>query len=124
MKGTKGKATTERARHLRTGSSGAEKLFWTKARNRQLAGWKVRRQVPLGPYIVDFYVDELKAVIELDGDQHGEGLHSLRDAARDKWLQQNGYAVMRVWNRDFFADLDGTLDIVCRWLNELKDDRQ
>lgn len=118
----KHKATIERARELRSGNSGAEKLFWTKVRNRQLGGWKLRRQAPLGPYIVDFYVDELKAVIELDGDQHGEGLHSLRDAVRDRWLEKNGYAVMRIWNRDFFKDVDGTLDAVCRWLDGLKDE--
>lgn len=116
----KHKATIERARELRSGHSGAEKLFWSKARNRQLGGWKVRRQAPLGPYIVDFYIDELKAVIELDGDQHGESEHSLRDAARDKWLELNGYAVLRLWNRDFFKDVEGTLDMVCRWLDGLK----
>lgn len=118
------KATVERARELRSGHSGAEKLFWTKARNRQLGGWKVRRQAPLGPYIVDFYVDELKAVIELDGDQHGETFHSLRDTARDKWLEMNGYSVLRIWNLDFFGDLGGTLDMVCRWLSEVADERK
>ncbi len=117
------KATVERARELRSGHSGAEKLFWTKARNRQLNGWKIRRQSPLGPYIVDFYIDELKAVIELDGDQHGETFHSLRDVARDKWLEMNGYCVLRIWNRDLFGDVDGTLDMVCGWLDGLKDEK-
>lgn len=117
------KATVERARELRRGHSGAEKLFWTKARNRQLGGWKIRRQAPLGPYIVDFYADELKAVIELDGEQHGETFHSLRDAARDKWLEKNGYSVLRIWNRDLFQDVHGTLDMVCGWLDGLKDER-
>ncbi len=118
----KHKATVERARELRSGDSGAEKLFWARVRNRQLGNWKFRRQAPIGPYIVDFYVDELKAVVELDGDQHGETVHGLRDVARDKWLELNGYSVFRVWNRDFFADTSGTLDFVCRWLDELRNE--
>lgn len=116
------KSKIERARALRQGHSGAEKPFWSRVRNRQLGGWKFRRQVPLGRYIVDFYVDEVKAVVELDGDQHGEDMHQVRDAVRDRWLEQNGYAVKRLWNRDFFADVNAALDDVLFWLNHLNDE--
>ena len=106
----KQKATTERARELRRNQSNAERLFWSKVRNRQLAGWKFKRQVPLGPFIVDFYVDEAKAVIELDGDQHGRDDHPARDAARDEWLENNGYVVIRFWNNELYDNAEGVFD--------------
>jgi very-short-patch-repair endonuclease len=37
---------------------------------RQIAGYKFRRQRPVGPYIVDFVCLERKLVIEVDGGQH------------------------------------------------------
>jgi len=57
---------------------------------------KFRRQVPIGPYIVDFYCAEKKLIIEVDG-----GIHALRqtyDAQREAFLHQNGYTVVRVKN--------------------------
>ena len=49
----------DRAKELRRDATDAEKLFWRYLRNRQLAGFKFRRQVPKGNYIVDFLCEEL-----------------------------------------------------------------
>jgi very-short-patch-repair endonuclease len=48
----------------------AEKLLWARLRNRQLAGYKFRRQHPIGPFIVDFVCLEKKLLVEVDGGQH------------------------------------------------------
>ena len=60
----------------------------------------VHRQKPLGIYIVDFYIATSRLVIELDGSQHYEEPHRLKDTERDAWLQNAGYTVLRYSNAD------------------------
>jgi hypothetical protein len=65
-----------RARTMRGAPTDAELRFWRLLRDRRLYGIKFRRQVPLGPYIVDFLCVGAKLIVEADGSQHAE---SLRD---------------------------------------------
>ena len=58
---------------------------------------KFTRQLPIGPYIVDFACRQAKLVVEIDGGQHAQ---SERDMVRDRWLADQGWAVFRVWNSD------------------------
>lgn len=82
---------TPLARDLRQQMTDAERFLWSRLRRRFL-GAKFRRQVPLGPFIVDFACMRSKLVIEVDGGQH---LESSTDAARDWWLAENGFRVLR-----------------------------
>jgi len=59
--------TFEKAKELRTNQTAAEELLWKKLRNKQLNGFKFRRQHPLMQFIADFYCYEKKLVVELDG---------------------------------------------------------
>ena len=61
---------TDRARALRATQTEVEGLLWGRLRNRRLWGWKWKRQVPRGPYIVDFFCADAALVVELDGSQH------------------------------------------------------
>jgi len=61
---------TKTARNLRINSTEVEKKLWYNLRNKQLHGYKFRRQYPIGNYIVDFTCISLKLVVELDGGQH------------------------------------------------------
>jgi len=88
--------TLDTARDLRHRSTDAEAELWFHLRAGRLLGLKFRRQHPLPPYVVDFYCDSLKLVIELDGSQHGEDV----DAARTATLQRQGLTVIRFWNHD------------------------
>jgi len=63
-------AGTERARSLRRNQTTVELKLWRFLRNRQLGGYKFRRQAPRGRYIVDFLCDDAKLIVELDGVQH------------------------------------------------------
>ena len=72
--------SVSRARQLRKQSTDAEKILWRHIRSRQLAGYKFRRQAPIGKYIVDFLCYEQKLVIEIDGGQHQ--LRSKSDSER------------------------------------------
>lgn len=59
-----------------------EKLLWRLLRSRQLSGVKFRRQHPFGLYMLDFYCDELKLVIEVDGGQHYQDDNAIKDRQR------------------------------------------
>ena len=57
---------------LRQNATDAEKLIWSKLRNRQLGNFKFRRQTPVSDYIVDFGCESAKVIVELDGEQHAD----------------------------------------------------
>lgn len=97
---------TARARDLRQSMTEAERKLWFALRDRRFRGLKFRRQVPIGPFIVDFFCVEAKLVIEADGGQHSE---SPQDAARDAWLRAQGLVVLRLWNDHILRDLSGSL---------------
>lgn len=98
------------ARNLRKKSTKAENLLWQNLRNRQLEGFKFRRQQPIGTYIVDFINFEKGIVIEIDGGQHA--LLKDKDKQRDAWLNEEGFKVLRFWNNDVFENLDGILQVI------------
>ncbi len=60
----------------------------------------VHRQKVLGKFIVDFYTASAKLVIELDGSQHYENSHLLRDKQRDSYWNSIGCTVLRYSNED------------------------
>ncbi len=100
------------ARDLRANQTNAEKIFWRRVRGRGLGDLKFKRQVPIGNYIADFFVDEARLVVELDGDQHGFDKGLARDAVRDAYLRSEGYEVLRIFNRDVYERLADVLDQV------------
>jgi very-short-patch-repair endonuclease len=65
-----------------------------------MLGLKFRRQHVLQGFIVDFYCAELQLVVELDGSPHQEGSQAEYDAARSAWLENAGYRVIRIRNKD------------------------
>lgn len=103
---------TARARTLRRDATEAETVLWRLLRHRRLGGIKIRRQVPLGPYVADFVCLERRLVIEADGGQHG----AATDAARDAWLAANGFRVLRLWNHDILGNREGMLAVIARAL--------
>jgi very-short-patch-repair endonuclease len=94
-----------RARYLRHTMTPAERKLWLALRNRQLMGLKLRRQVPIGPYIADFYCADHRLIIEADGGGHG----GFCDTARDHWLSDNGFLVLRLRIADILSNLPGCL---------------
>ena len=97
-----------RAKQLRDHMTDAERKLWRALRSRSI-GPKFRRQVPLGPYIVDFICFQSKLIVEVDGGQHAA---SARDAVRDRYFVERGYRVMRFWNNDVLRNLEGVLTAI------------
>ena len=101
---------TARARQLRKDSTRAESILWKHLRNRQLEGHKFRRQVPLGQYILDFVCFERRLIVEIDGGHHqGQAAY---DDERTKWLESQGFRVLRFWNNDVLGHPDGVAQAI------------
>src|SRR4051812_2783846 len=98
------------AKKLRTDSTDAERLLWSRLRAKRFFGSKWKRQHPMGNYIVDFICFEMQIVVELDGSQHATACDE--DATRDAWLQSEGFAVLRFWNNEVFENLEGVLTTI------------
>jgi len=84
----------------------AERKLWQLLRSRQLGNVKFRRQVPIGPWIVDFVSFEQRLIVEADGGQHNE---NIKDTARDADLNSRGFQVIRFWNNEILANAEGVL---------------
>ncbi len=88
----------------------AEILLWRHLRLRQFAGYKFRRQRPVGPYIIDFVCLEKRLVIEVDGGQHSE--QRSYDARRDAWLKEEGFHVLRFWDHEVLARVESVKQVI------------
>jgi very-short-patch-repair endonuclease len=91
------------ARRLRRESTDAERRLCLVLRDRRLAGYKFRRQRPIGPYVVDFVSIRYRLIVEVDGSQHAD---SIADARRTAWLERYGWRIIRVWNNEVSGNSD------------------
>ncbi|MFS8836186.1 DUF559 domain-containing protein [Synechococcus sp. WC101] len=87
-----------RARQLRREATTAESLLWELLRDRRLLGRKFRRQHPIGQFIADFFCDDARLIIEIDGAVHREPTQQERDRLREEILREHGFAILRFTN--------------------------
>ncbi|HKX04655.1 MAG TPA: DUF559 domain-containing protein [Methylomirabilota bacterium] len=102
------------ARGLRRRQTDAERRLWARLRDRRLLGAKFARQVPIGPHTVEFCCREVKLVVELDGGQHA--LQVTYDVERTAFLTHLGYRVVRFWDNDALANIEGVLQRIAEAL--------
>jgi very-short-patch-repair endonuclease len=107
---------TQRSRELRNNSTKAERKLWAALRNRQLIGVRFNRQIPFGPYICDFVARSAKLIIEVDGGQHA--VAAGYDLARTKFLETQGYRVIRFWNNEVLENIEGVVATIERALTD------
>src|ERR1043166_6101362 len=93
----------EYAKKLRSNMTDAERRLWYRLRAHRFGGVKFKRQVPVGPYVVDFACMNQKLVLEIDGGQHAE---NEKDRIRDQRLNDLGFRVLRFWNNDVLSRTD------------------
>jgi very-short-patch-repair endonuclease len=97
------------AKALRTNATDAETALWRLLRSRRFAHMKFRRQVPIGPWIVDFVSFEKRLIVEADGSQHAE---SEDDKRRDYDLSERGFRVLRFWNNDILLRAQSVMEMI------------
>ena len=106
-----------RARELRKSSPDAERAIWNAVRNRQLGGYKFRRQHPVARYFADFACVEAQLIVELDGGQHFEPEVIEADRRRTDELKRAGFKVLRFTDREALMERDGVLTRILDWLH-------
>ncbi len=104
------------ARRLRSGMTEAEHRLWFNLRRKQLDGVPCYRQKPIGPYIVDFYLPEIRLVIEIDGSQHLTETGMEADRTRTAYLEGLGLKVVRFDNRQVLQETHAVLEVIWREL--------
>jgi very-short-patch-repair endonuclease len=98
-------ALLARAKKMRSEPTWAEAEMWRVLRAKQFENVKFSRQVVIAPYIADFVARSRKLIVEIDGDTHA--LSDDRDARRSRWLEEQGYRVIRFTNLEVRSNLDG-----------------
>ena len=107
----------QRVRELRQNATDAEQLLWRLLRNRQLMGYKFRRQHPMAGYILDFYCHEARLVIEVDGGGHTSPQQSIYDRQRTERLESDGLRVIRFWNHEILKETEAVMQAIADALN-------
>ena len=107
-----------RARALRRDDTEAERRLWEELRGRRLNGFKFVRQLPIGPYFADFACRERKLVVEVDGATHGMESEVRHDERRTRFLEEQGWLVLRVQNMEVFTARNAVCDAILLALEE------
>lgn len=97
---------------LRSNQTPWEAKLWNYLRGNRLAGFKFKRQVPIGQFVVDFCCHEKRLIIELDGGHHNKGAESQADKLRQRYLESVGYKVLRFWNNDIDENMEGIYQVI------------
>lgn len=97
------------ARQLRRTKTVPERKLWRELRALNSCGFHFRQQVPIGKYFADFAEFTSRLVLEVDGDDHAVPVALERDAERTRWLEDEGFRVLRFSNRDVLQNLPGVL---------------
>lgn len=108
-----------RARRLRREQTDAERRLWNYLRARRLGGYKFRRQHTIDRYIVDFYCDDARLVIEVDGGNHNEPRQKDYDRQRTMTLEKLGLRVLRFWNDEVLLYTEQVLETILEALGNV-----
>ena len=110
-----GRGSVARARSLRRRMTAGELKLWAEVRK---LGLNIRRQAPIGPYVVDFVSHSARLVIEVDGPIHDLEDVSMHDAVRTLWLGDHGYRVMRVSSERAYAEPHAVAEEISEVIDE------
>ncbi|MBW3088089.1 DUF559 domain-containing protein [Bifidobacterium sp. 82T24] len=101
------KANVPLARELRANATPWERRLWHGFLRNHHLRWQ--RQKPILDYIVDFYCDKAKLIVELDGGGHYTPEQHRKDQSRTDDLDDLGLMVLRYTN----IDVDRHFQAVC-----------
>ena len=99
-----------RAGDLRRNMTKAEKILWQKLRDKQLDGFRFRRQHPIDTFIADFFCYQAMLVVEVDGNVHDDISQAERDIERTRILNRHQIRVIRFTNTQVENNINFVLD--------------
>ena len=102
----------QKRRDLRKNQPSPELLVWNAIRNRQIGGYKFKRQYSIGSFILDFYCAEMKLAIEIDGDSHYEQGAPTKDHYRQASIEKLGVKFLRFTNLEVTSNLEGIVEAI------------
>ena len=105
------------AKQMRSNMTPEEVKLWSILRAKRFYGYKFKRQVLIGDYIVDFLCPEKSLIVELDGGQHNEPDEIEYDKQRTAYLNSQGYKVIRFWNNEVNQNIDGVCEEIKKHLD-------
>ena len=94
----------------------AEYLLWVELKNKQLGGYKFRRQYSVGSFVVDFYCPKLKLAIEVDGDSHFGEEQIKYDIVRQEIIESFDIQVLRFTNDEIYGNLNEVIEEIRKYL--------
>ena len=97
------------AGELRKNMTVAEQMLWQKLRNRQVSGYRFRRQHPVRDVVVDFFCYQAMLVVEIDGKVHDTSYKEERDIERTKILKMLGLRELRFRNEEVINDIENVI---------------
>ncbi|NUO10122.1 MAG: endonuclease domain-containing protein, partial [Candidatus Brocadia sp.] len=106
------------SRELRKKGTLSEVLLWNILKGKRIKGYQFMRQKPIGDYIVDFFCNKLKLVIEIDGISHNE--KSASDQIRQQKLESLGLSVLRFYEWDVKKDIHAVVQVIENWIEEFE----
>ena len=100
------KSQKPRRQYLRTHTTPAEKALWYSLKERQVLGYKFRRQHGIKKYVVDFYCPELRLAIEADGESHDTDEARRRDSRRQQEIENEGIRFLRLRDEEILRNTE------------------
>jgi len=99
---------TLRARELRANATDAERKLWAHLSARKVAGARFNRQVPIGPFVCDVVARSAKLIDS----------NASTDEARTRYLEVQGFRVIRFWNNQVLQQIEGVVAQIERALGD------
>ena len=114
----KNRELVSKARILRNNMTMAEKILWSRLKEKKINGYKFRRQQPIFDYIVDFYCHDLRLIIEVDGEMHSLPENKKHDSKRDNILKINGYHIIRLSNVEVETEVNSAINKIISYISD------
>lgn len=105
-----------RRKDLRNRVPEPEQILWYWLRNKNLKGYKFRRQYGVGYYILDFYCPKLRLAIEIDGDSHFRSKAIPYDQVRQRFLERKNIKVLRFTNTEVAGNIEEVINKLSGYL--------
>ncbi len=109
----------ETRRYLRKNMSGAEAKLWTHLSRKQIKSQRFLRQFSIDRFVVDFYCQKLKLVIEVDGDTHFNDGDVKKDKIRQREIEKLGITFLRFNNNEIIESTDEVIKLIELKVEEL-----